>query len=66
MSKNINVIKVMANNNLVIDSKPKMINPMQPIEQERMYSITITAGMYMPLPILTYPIAQTFNSPKTS
>ena len=63
MSKNFEVIDVKPKNSLVIDTKPKMINMTQPVEQEQMYSVTIGAGMYMGIPVITYPTAQTFNSP---
>ena len=62
MSKNQEVIDIKPNNNSVLDTKPKMINIMQPVEQEQMYSITISAGMYLGIPDITYPTTQTFNS----
>ena len=60
------IILIKPNNNSVLDTKPKMINIMQPVEQEQMYSITISAGMYLGIPDITYPTTQTFNSSKTS
>ena len=47
---------------ILSDTKPsnsKINDPMQ------LYSRTITVGMYLGIPIITYPTAQTFNSPKT-
>lgn len=58
------VLDIKPTNSLVIDTKPKMV--IQPGERGiQLYQITITAGMWMPIPILTYPNDQTFLSPIT-
>lgn len=49
----------------VIDAKPDMKVQNQNIETEQLYSITIGAGMYLGIPIITYPTAQTFLSSKS-
>lgn len=48
-----------------IDAKPKMINTMQPIEQEQFYTVTVNAGQWMGFLNFTYPTTFTVTTNKS-
>lgn len=62
MSKNQEVLDTRPKNNLVLDSKPKMINAMQPVDNYQIYTYVQTVGMYMGIPGMTYTVAGTVQS----
>lgn len=64
MSKNFEVIDIKPKNNLVIDTKPKIIEISRPIETEQAYSVTVNAGQWMGFLNFTYPTTFTVTTYK--
>ena len=64
MAQNFQPIDVKPQLERVIDVKPQLFAPN--LETEQYYSVTLGAGMYMGIPLLTYPVAITILSPITA